>query len=190
MATEPHQRFSIQEYLALERQAEGRHEYLDGEMFAMSGASRRHNRIVLNVGKGLDSALEERGCDVFVSDMRVLTPDNKFFTYPDVVAVRGEPRFADAEVDTLLNPELIVEVLSPSTEDYDRGKKFDHYRSISSLREYVLVAQDRVRVEHHLRQANDDWLKQDALDDLRQTLVLPSVGCRLLLASIYKRVFP
>jgi Uma2 family endonuclease len=189
MATEPHQRLSIQEYLALERQAEGKHEYLDGEMFAMSGASRRHNRIVLNVGKGLDSALEERGCDVFVSDMRVLTPDNKFFTYPDVVAVCGEPRFADAEVDTLLNPEVIVEVLSPSTEDYDRGTKFDHYRSISSLTEYVLVAQDRVQVEHYLRQTNDDWLKLVELDSLEQMLELQSVGCRLSLRNIYNRAF-
>jgi len=189
MATEPHQQLSIQEYLALERQAEGRHEYLDGEMFAMSGASRRHNRIVLNVGKGLDSALEERGCDVFVSDMRVLTPDNKFFTYPDVVAVCGEPKFADAEVDTLLNPEVIVEVLSPSTEEYDRGTKFAHYCSISSLEEYVLVAQNRVRVEHYLRQTNNDWLKLVELDDLGQTLELRSVRCNLALAAIYKRVF-
>src|SRR3954454_3975550 len=126
-------------------------------MFAMSGASRRHNRIVLNVGKDLDSALEERGCDVFVSEMRVLTPDNKFFTYPDVVAVCGEPRFADAEVDTLLNPDVIIEVLSPSTADYDRGAKFAHYRSISSFKEYVLVSQHRVQVEHYLRQTNGDW---------------------------------
>jgi len=188
MATEPHQRLSIQEYLALERQSEGRHEYLDGEMFATSGASRRHNRIVLNVGKRLDSALEERGCDVFVSDMRVLTPDNKFFTYPDVVAVCGEPKFADAEVDTLLNPEVIVEVLSPSTEDYDRGTKFDHYRSIPNLKEYVLVAQDRVHVKHYQKQTNDGWPLLE-LDDLGLTLELQSVGCRLLLAAIYKRVF-
>lgn len=165
-----------------------RHEYLEGEMFAMSGASRRHNRIVLNVGKGLDSALEERGCEVFVSDMRVLTPDTKFFTYPDVVAVCGELRFADAEVDTLLNPVVVVEVLSPSTAEYDRGAKFAHYRSISSLKDYVLVAQDRVHVEHYLRQENDDW-RLLKLDDLGQTLELPSVGCRLALADIYKRVF-
>ena len=190
MASEPHQRLSIQEYLALERQAEERHEYLDGEMFAMSGASRRHNRIVLNIGKGLDSALEDRGCDVFVSEMRVLTPDNKFFTYPDVVTVCGEPQFADAEVDTLLNPDVIIEVLSPSTADYDHGPKFAHYRSIASLREYVLVAQDRVRVEHYLRQTNSAWLPLVELDDLGQTLELQSVGCRLSLAAIYRRVFP
>jgi Uma2 family endonuclease len=189
MASEPHQRLSIQEYLALERQSEERHEYLDGEMFAMSGASRRHNRIVLNIGKGLDSALEERGCDVFVSEMRVLTPDNKFFTYPDVVAVCGEPQFADAEVDTLLNPDVIIEVLSPSTEDYDRGPKFAHYRSIPSLREYVLVSQHRVRVEHYLRQTNGNWLPLAELDDLGQTLELLPVGCRLSLAAIYRRVF-
>src|SRR5436305_6324366 len=118
MAAEPRQRLTIPEYLAFERQSETRHEYLDGEVFAMSGASRRHNRIVLNVGKRLDSALEDRGCEVFVSDMRVRTPDNEFFTYPDVVAVCAEPRFDDSEVDTLLNPELIVEVLSRSTADY------------------------------------------------------------------------
>ncbi|MFY9825215.1 MAG: Uma2 family endonuclease [Thermoanaerobaculia bacterium] len=189
MASEPHRRLSIPEYLVLERRSEERHEYLDGEMFAMSGASRRHNRIVLNIGKGLDSALEDRGCEVFVSEMRVLTPDNKFFTYPDVVAVCGEPQFADAEVDTLLNPDVIIEVLSPSTEDYDRGPKFAHYRSIPSLREYVMVAQDRVQVEHYLRQPNDDWLPLADLDDLGQTLELRSVGCSLSLAAIYRRVF-
>jgi len=189
MASEPHQRLSIQEYLALERDSEIRHEYLDGEMFAMAGASRKHNRIVLNLGSGLDSALEERGCDVFVTEMRVLTPDSKFFTYPDVVAVCGEPRFADTEVDTLLNPDVIIEVLSPSTEDYDRGPKFAHYRSIPSLKEYVLVSQHRIRVEHHVRQPTGNWLPLAELDDLGQTLELSSVGCRLSLAAIYRRIF-
>jgi Uma2 family endonuclease len=186
MASEPRQRLTIQEYLALERESETRHEYLDGEMFAMAGASRRHNRIVLNVGSRLDSELKERGCEVFVSEMRVRTPSTRFFTYPDVVVACDELKFDDAELDTLLNPVLIVEVLSRSTQDYDRGTKFAQYRSIPTLAEYVLVAQDWVHVEHHLRQASDGWLMTE-LDDPVQTLELPSIGCRLPLRDIYDR---
>jgi Uma2 family endonuclease len=186
MASEPRPRLSIQEYLAFERQSEVKHDYLDGEIFAMSGASRRHNRIVLNVGSRLDSMLKARGCEVFVNEMRVRTPGTRFFTYPDVVVSCDEPKFDDAELDTFLNPVLIIEVLSRSTQDYDRGTKFDHYRSIPTLTEYVLVAQDRVHVEHHLHQASDGWLMNE-LDDLAQMLELSSVGCRLPLTDIYDR---
>jgi Uma2 family endonuclease len=119
--------------------------------------------------------------------MRVRTPTD-LFTYPDVVVVCGEPRFDDEEFDTLLNPTLIVEVLSRSTEAYDRGIKSSRYRSIPSLSQHVLIAQDRIQVEHFIRQAADRWLLEE-LADLGQTLELPSIGCRLPFAEIYDRVF-
>ena len=186
MASEAHRRITIEEYLALERQSETRNEYLNGEMFARTGASRRHNRIALNVATTLDRQLAGRGCEVFVSDMRVQVSADPHFTYPDVV-VCGEPRFTDGEVDTLLNPTLIVEVLSTSTERYDRGAKFESYRALPSLAEYVLIAQDRVHVEHFLRQRSGAWLLTET--DVREDRVeLPSIGCALALSDVYERV--
>jgi Uma2 family endonuclease len=191
MATEPHGRLTIQEYLALERESETRNEYLDGEMYAMSGASRLHNLIAGNVFGEIRNQLKGRSCEAYQADLRVLTPSG-LATYPDVVALCGEPAFDGSQQDTLLNPGLIVEVLSPTTEGYDRKTKSPHYRSIPSLAEYILVSQDRVRVERFQRQGTKqgtDWLLIE-LDDLGQTLELPSIGCRLTLAEIYDRVFP
>lgn len=186
MASDPRPRISPEEYLALERQAETKSEYLDGEIFAMTGASRKHNRLNLNLAVLLDSQLKAKGCEVYASQMRVKVSATGLYTYPDVVAVCGEPRFEDAEVDTLLNPTLIIEVLSKSTGDYDRGTKFLHYRALPSLREYILIAQNQVHVEHYLRQ-NDAWLltETDRQDDV---IELPSVGARLALAEVYDRV--
>jgi Uma2 family endonuclease len=185
MASEPKPRFTIPEYLAFERQSDIKSEYLDGEMIAMTGASRSHNRIALNVAISLDGQLKPRGCEVFVSDMRVQTGDG-LLTYPDVTVVCGRPQFNDSELDTLLNPTLLVEVLSRSTENYDRGVKFTRYRTIPSLREYLLLEQDRFHVEHFLRQ-DGEWLLRES-DDPRHVLELPSIGCRLLLADVYDRV--
>jgi Uma2 family endonuclease len=185
MASEPRQRLTIAEYLALERESETRHEYLDGEIFAMSCPSRIHGVLAGNVFGHIWTQFRGRDCEVHQESRRVRTPSG-LFTYPDVVAVCGEPKFG--ELDTLLNPVLIVEVLSPSTQDYDRGTKFAHYRSLPTLAEYVLVAQEQVHVEHHLHQRGDGWLMTE-LDDLAQTLELPSIGCRLTLAEIYERVF-
>ena len=187
MASEPRQRLTVQEYLAFERQSEVRHEYLEGEVFAMSGGSRQHNRIAFNVAKVLDATLPP-SCRVYLLDMRLKTPDTGFFTYPDVAVVCGNSRFEDSKVDTLLNPALIVEVLSPSTERYDRGSKFLHYRSIPSLACYVLVSQDRVHVECFVRQDDGGWSSTE-LEDLAETLELPSIGCRLPLAAVYDRAF-
>jgi Uma2 family endonuclease len=186
MATEPMHRLTIQEYLALERQAETKSDYLDGEMFAMSGASRKHNLIGVNIASSLHQQLSGRACEVYANDMRVRTPGD-LLTYPDVVAVCGDPRFEDDEVDTLLNPTLIVEVLSKSTEAYDRVTKLDHYRTIPSLMEIVLVAQDRPRVEHWRRQGDGQWLVEE-VEDLGRTIELASIQCRLPLAAIYQRV--
>jgi Uma2 family endonuclease len=185
MATEPHQRLTIQEYLALERQSETKNDYLDGEMFAMSGASREHNLVCGNIFAALHGQLGGSACEVYSNDMRVRTPDD-LLTYPDVVVACGEPRFGDDELDTLLNPTLIVEVLSKSTEAYDRITKLDHYRTTPSLSEILLVAQDRPRVEHWTRQG-DRWVFED-IQDLEATVELPSIRCTLSLKTAYERV--
>jgi Uma2 family endonuclease len=186
MATDPKQRLTVQEYLTLERQSETRNDYLAGEMFSMTGASRKHNLITANILAALHSQLADRACEVYASDMRVRTPSG-LFTYPDVVAVCGEPRFDDNEFDTLLNPALVVEILSRSTEAYDRLTKLDHYRTIPSLDEILFVAQDRPHVEHWLRQEDGRWLIEE-IDDLDRSLDLPSLRCTLALRTVYRRV--
>jgi Uma2 family endonuclease len=179
-------RCSRDEYLALERNASFKSEYYDGFITAMAGTSREHNLIALNVGGEVRSQLKNRPCEVYVADMRVYVDRTGLYTYPDVVAVCGEPRFQDAEVDTLLNPILVVEVLSPTTEAYDRGMKFLHYRRVPSLQEYVLVSQDKILVERFLRQG-DDWLLTE-LNQLSDVLRLTSIDCELPLREIYARV--
>lgn len=187
MASEPKQRLTIEEYLAFERRSETRNEYLDGEIFAMAGVSRIHNLVAGNLFGEIRNQLKGRPCEAYTDNMRVRTPSSDLFTYPDVVITCEEPKFEDSELDTLLNPTLIVEVLSPSTEGYDRGIKFERYRSIPSLAEYVLVAQDRIHVEHYVRQTGGRWLLEE-LSDLGKILELPSIGCRIALGEIYERV--
>jgi Uma2 family endonuclease len=174
------------EYLILERRAETKSEFLDGEMFAMTGASRPHNRIVLNLAFTLDSQLKAKGCEVFASDMRVKVSETGLYVYPDVAVACGKPQFEDTEVDTLLNPKVIVEVLSKTTEGYDRGPKSTHYRALPSLTEYVLVAQDQIHVEHWVRQS-ESWLFTET-SRREDVIELPSVGARLALADVYDRV--
>jgi len=176
-----------QEYLARERRTETKNEYLRGEVFAMSGASRKHNLIATNVAAELRQQLRDRECEVYQGDMRVKVSTTGLYTYPDVTVVCGEPEFEDEEVDTLLNPKLLVEVLSATTADYDRGGKFTHYRRLPSLREYVLISQDRPLVEHYVRQRQDEWLLTE-VTSLQNPLVLPSIECRLPLSEIYLKV--
>jgi len=185
---EPRHRLSAEEYLAFERQSEERHEYLDGEVFAMTGASLRHNRIIWNLVGTLAPQLRGRPCEAFIADMRIQVAATGLYTYPDLVVVCGEPRLADAYLDTLLNPTLIVEVLSPSTEATDRGRKFAHYRTLESLAEVVLVAQERVQVERYSRQPEGGWLLFEA-NRLEDRLLLPAIGCELPLADLYETVF-
>lgn len=175
-----------EEYLALERKAETKSEYVNGEIYAMAGASREHNLIGLNVGGELRSLLRDRPCETYVSDMRVRVSATGLYTYPDVVVVFGRPRFDDAQVDVLLNPTVIFEVLSDSTEAYDRGAKFAHYRHLDSVREYVLVAQDRMQVDHFAR-TGSQWLLT-AYGRPEEVLDLPSIECAIPLAEIYARV--
>ncbi len=187
MSAEPQRHLTVEEYLALERESETRHEYLDGEIFAMSGASREHNLIGTNIVGALHPQLKRSGCEQYANDMRVWIPSAGLYTYPDVVVVCDPPHFEDDECETLLNPTLIVEVLSPSTEDYDRGRKFAYYRSIPSLQVFVLVAQDRAHVEVFTRQPDDRWLLWET-DDLDGTLELPEIGATLKMADVYDRV--
>jgi Uma2 family endonuclease len=187
MATVPiTKRYTPEEYLALEREARYKSEYLNGFITAMSGASRYHNRIAGNFYRKISDQLEDRPCEAFIGDMRVRTSPTGLFTYPDVAVVCGEPRFLDEDVDTLLNPTLIVEVLSPSTQDYDRGDKFEQYKAIESLREYVVVAQDEVLVERFAKRGKR-WIRT-AHRDVESTLVLESIGCAVPLRQIYARV--
>jgi Uma2 family endonuclease len=187
MVAQPHLPMTEEEYLAFERASDTKHEYYAGEIFAMVGASRGHNLIGGNVFAGLHGQLRRRPCEVYQGDMRVKVGATGLYTYPDVVAVCGEPRFDDDLFDMLLNPTVIIEVLSPSTEAYDHGKKFQHYRSIPSLREYVMIAQDTCRIEHCLRQSDHAWLLTE-ITDPAATLHLASIGCTLALADLYEKV--
>jgi Uma2 family endonuclease len=187
MASHPKQFYTPQEYLELERKAAYKSEYYAGEIFAMSGASREHNLIVANVTTSLNTQLKDRDCEVYPSDMRVRTPDTLLYTYPDVAVVCGEPQFEDDSFDTLVNPTLIVEVLSPSTETYDRTKKFADYRKIGSLKEYILIAQHECRVTQYAKQSDGTWLFREA-NHLEEKLHLASIDCDLELESIYRKV--
>ena len=187
MSTQPEPYLTAEDYLALERQAEVKSEYLDGEMVAMAGASREHNLIVGNLVREIGLQLKGRPCEVYPSDMRLQIPATGLYTYPDVTVVCGEPRFEDDESDVLVNPTLIVEVLPSSTESYDRGKKFEHYRTLDSLAGYVLVAQDEPRIEQFVRQPDDRWLFA-ASAGLEAVVSLPSIQCEIALAEVFDKV--
>ena len=178
--------YTPEQYLAMERKADFKSEYDGGFITAMAGASRKHNLIALNFASEIRSQLRSRPCEAYIGDMRLCVSPTGLYTYPDVVAVCGEGQYLDADVDTLLNPTMIAEVLSDSTESYDRGRTFGHYRQLASLREYVLVAQDEVRVERFTRHG-DDWVLSifTSLDD---TLRLTSIDCEIALREIYDKV--
>ncbi len=183
----PHLGVAPDEYLAIERAAETKSEYWDGDMFAMSGASRNHGLLAFSIAAGLGSQLAGRPWEAFIADMRVRMPKRRAYVYPDVVVACGEPQFEDDRLDTLLNPTLVIEILSPSTANFDRGHKFQHYRTIASLQEYVLVHQDAVRVEHYRRQADDSWVLRE-FSQLGDTLDLASISCHLPLEAIYEKL--
>ncbi len=186
MSTQPKTRLTAEQYLEIERQAEFKSEFYDGEMFAMAGAREVHNRLVWNLIGQLGPQLRSDGRRGYPSDMRVRTAIG-LFTYPDVAVVCGEPQFLDERRDTLLNPTLIIEVFSPSTEAYDRGRKFEHYRSIDALSEYVLVASDRMHIDLYTRRPGGQWLLTSASGP-EETIELKSAGCRLAVADLYENV--
>lgn len=180
-------RRTVAEYLALERASETKHEFYDGEIFARAGASEPHNLIVGNIVTALNRALSTRPCRVYPSDMRVLCPSG-LRTYPDVSVVCGEPQLEGDEQDTLLNPLVIVEVLTGSTEKYDRTKKFEHYGEIPSLQEYVLVSQDRMFVEHFARRPGSDQWVRTVFKDPAGAVRFPALNCEVPLAELYAKV--
>jgi Uma2 family endonuclease len=179
-------RSSPAQYLALERTAEARSEYIDGQIVAMTGASRAHNQLSVNLTVTIAPQLRATPCELYASDMRVKVADTGLYTYPDIVVVCGDPELEDAHQDTLLNPTVIVEILSPSTEAYDRGEKFARYRRLRSLRTYLLVSPDRVRVEQFVRRA-DEWVLSTC-EDADGELTLPALGITLRMRELYDRV--
>lgn len=189
MSSLPKTRYTSEQYLALERAAEYKSELVNGEIYAMSGASLKHNLVAGNLFGELRDQLKGKPCLSFTGDMRVMVDLTGMYTYPDVTVVCGEPRFEDSSVDTLSNPTLIIEVLSPSTEAYDRGDKFAHYRKLNSLREYMLVSQDKPRIEHYLRQTDNpnQWLLTE-ISGLDGALSLPSISCAVAMQDVYDRV--
>lgn len=180
-------RLSPEEYLAIERGAGERSEYWNGELFALAGASVRHGVITGNVLAGLHSRLSDRPCRVFPPDLKVHVVATGLFAYPDVVVVCGRPECVDAVGDAVVNPILLVEVLSPPTEGWDRGAKFAHYRQIPSLREVLFVAQESVRVEQYTRQEGGAWLLTEAAS-LEAHVDVTCLGCRLPLAEVYAKL--
>jgi Uma2 family endonuclease len=184
--TQVETRYTPEQYLAFERAALGKHEYVDGLIVAMARSKRWHNLITGNLLGEINAQLRHRPGEVYASNMRILVGPTGFYTYPDVVAVSEKSKVEDGHRDTLLNPTVLFEVFSPLTEARDRGMKFTHYRPLESLREYVLVAQDYVLVERYTRQG-DEWLLTE-LSRLEDTLRLESIGCAVALSEIYRNV--
>ena len=185
---------SPEEYISFERKfvpvAETvRHEYVKGQIISMSGASRAHNLISFNIAAELHPQLKGKESEAYISEMRVSSPTTSSYFYPDLVVVCDEPQFEDNQFDTLLNPIAIIEILSPSTEAYNRGEKFSHYRQIESLQEYILVSQDKVNVERFLRKP-DEW-GYTSFQELNQKVPITSIAGELSLEEIYDGVtFP
>ncbi len=179
--------FTREEYLALEETAEYKSEYYRGEIFAMAGTSATHNRIVLNAASFLDRELPKKGCDVFASDVRLQVESKDLFTYPDLMIVCGKPQYYENRDDTITNPMIIFEILSESTKNYDRGEKFEFYRAIPTLKEYVLVDQYKIHVEHFSIIEAGKWILTE-YNDVHNELKLAAVDLTIPLQAIYNRV--
>jgi Uma2 family endonuclease len=180
-------RLSEAEYLALERTAEFKSEFLGGELFAMAGGTLQHSLIATNLAGEFRNRLKGGRCLPFNSDLRIKVAPSGLLTYPDLSVICGPAEFVPGTNDTVLNPTVLVEVLSDSTEAYDRGTKFEHYRQIASLREYLLVNQKRPRIEQFIRQLDGRWLLNEA-DGLDRSLDLPSLQISIALAEIFANV--
>lgn len=188
MSTQPQHRYTLEEYLALERESEVKYEYWDGEIFAMSGGTLAHDLIMWNASNSLGTQLAGKDCRVFTDNMQIKVPAAPPYRYADGSVVCGTiavERFNGA--DLLLNPILIIKVLSPSTEAYDRGDKFTHYKSIPSFREYLLIAQHRPHVTHYVKSDTGKW-DYEEINDLGSSIYVTSIDCSLALADIYRDV--
>jgi len=182
-------RYTLNDYYDIEEMSEIKHEYYDGEIFAMTGASFNHNRIAVNLATTLNNALRDGNCEAFTSDMRVTTPSG-LYTYPDIVVVCGRIEKLENRADTLTNPTIIVEVLSESTKNYDRGQKFALYASIETLLDYVLIEQNQIHIDHfHLLRddVSDQWIQRN-YTKLEESLDLSSIQFQIPLSEIYRRV--
>jgi len=178
-------RLSAQQYLALERKAVVKSEFVNGEIFAMAGGTRRHSRIKVKITSALEQRLSSSSCQVFDSDMRLKVEATDFYTYPDAQVACGKLRFEDECEDVLLNPKVIIEVLSDSSAAWDRGEKFWHYRHLLSLAEYVLVSQSAWLVEHYTRQKDGTWVLE-TVEGSAGVLHLRSIRCKIPLKEIYQ----
>ncbi|HST51469.1 MAG TPA: Uma2 family endonuclease [Pyrinomonadaceae bacterium] len=188
MAANPERRYTLEEYFELERTSNERFEFWGGEIFCMSGASAEHERIIRNMLVYLTIKIGGRGCEAFTSNIRIKVPSAPPYRYADLAALCGEATFeVIGGVDALVNPQLIVEVLSASTEAYDRGDKFTNYKSIQTFGEYLLVAQHRPHVTHLYRRTDGNWIYAEA-NDLESTLRLDPLDCELPLSEIYRGV--
>lgn len=185
MTAQPQRKISPEEYLELEREADYKSEYFQGEVFAMAGAGRNHNRITANLGGEMYIFLKGKSCRSYSSDLKVHIPDNGLYTYPDLLVVCGKEQFVDDKTDTLLNPRIIVEVLSKSTASYDRGEKFQLYRSIPSLEEYVLIDSQRVAAEVFRKSEQGFWSLMSESYTLEGSIELASIGLTLPMRDIY-----
>jgi len=192
MSTQPLRRYTPEEYLALESAADYKSEYLNGHIYAMAGATPVHTRMLSSTVRALGNALDPGPCSVYPSELRVRVEETGLYTYPDIAVVCQDEQFSKiGGLDTLLNPILLIEILSDSTERYDRGAKFQHYQKIPSLQEYVLISQNKPLIESYLRQHTDDQWMLTIANGLETTILLKSVGVALSLADVYRRVsFP
>ncbi len=180
--------YTPEEYLDGEREAQVRHEYLDGEIYEMAGESLSHSRVCVNLGGEVRNKLKGKSCEALSPNMKVRTSTASLFSYPDLTIVCGEPLFHDTKKDVLVNPQVIFEVLSPSTADYDRTKKFMRYRlGNETLTDYILVSQDFCFIEHFTKQANGEWVYR-SLSELTENLLIETIDCELSLQEIYDRV--
>lgn len=179
---------TVEKYLELERVALDKHEYYQGEIFAMSGASFRHNVIFKNTYGNLFSKLKAKPCQPYGSDLRIHVPKNTLYTYPDISIICGKPEMTDSTLDTVTNPAVIIEILSKSTMDYDRGQKFALYRDIDSLKEYILIDSLSVRVEKFTKNTDGSWTLRD-YKEISDGFEIETIGEPLLLTEIYEGAF-
>jgi Uma2 family endonuclease len=186
MASLPSVRLTEEEYLEIERAAEFKSEFHDGQMFAMSGGSPNHSRLAVRIGSLLDRAIPG-SCHVFNSDLRVKVAPARLYTYPDCFVICGDLEYFQDHQDVVTNPLLIVEVLSPSTQDYDRGKKFELYRTIESFREYLIIHQDARHVEHYSKQNEGGWLLRDHIGE-ESSFAIPCLNTIISLAELYAAI--
>ncbi len=188
MAVADVQLISPEEYLSIERGAKEKHEYFEGKVVAMAGASLAHNRIVANLVKKIGNFLEGKSCEILPSDIRISAPSYKSYMYPDATIVCGEPELEDDKFDILKNPSVIFEALSPSTEDHDRGKKFFFYRQIPSLKEYILIDTTKYFIEISRRQPDNSWLFEE-ISQKDSALHIAAIDYALPLKELYRNVF-